>query len=99
MKHPVVAAPDYKGFLGANCNVQKWSVLAGLQYIHGLYAAVGKEEQKDNFCLLHATVNYALSKMISFWLRGENLLAQDYEINLGYPMPHATFIGGVSISL
>ena len=99
MKHPVVAAPDYKGFLGANCNVQKWSVLAGLQYIHGLYAAVGKEEQKDNFCLLHATVNYALSKMISFWMRGENLLAQDYEINLGYPMPHATFMGGVSISL
>jgi hypothetical protein len=29
---------------------------------------------------------------------GENLLAQSYEINLGYPMPRATFMGGVNIN-
>ena len=98
MKNPVVAAPTYKGFLGANFNYQKWSVIAGLQYLNGLYTAVGKDEQKENFCLLNATVNYALCKNIALWLRGENLLAQSYEINLGYPMPRATFMGGVNIS-
>ena len=98
MKNPVVAAPTYKGFLGANFNCQKWSVIAGLQYLNGLYTAVGKDEQKENFCLLNATVNYALCKNIGLWLRGENLLAQSYEINLGYPMPRATFMGGVNIS-
>ena len=98
MKNPVVAAPTYKGFLGANFNYQKWSVIAGLQYLNGLYTAVGKDEQKENFCLLNATVNYALCKNIGLWLRGENLLAQSYEINLGYPMPRATFMGGVNIS-
>ena len=98
MEHPVVAAPTYKGFLGANYNHRKWNVIAGLQYINGLYTAVGDNEQKENFVLLNATVNYSLSKYISFWLRGENLLAQSYEINLGYPMPHATFMGGVNVS-
>ena len=97
MENPVVAAPTYKGFLGANFSCEKWSVVAGLQYISGLYTAVGDSEQKEDFCLLNATVNYALSRNVGLWLRGENLLAQSYEINLGYPMPHATFMGGVNI--
>lgn len=99
MKNPVVAAPTYKGFLGANFHQDKWSVMAGLQYLGGLYTAVGTDEQKENFCLLNATVNYALCKDICLWLRGENLLAQKYEINQGYPMPRATFMGGVNINL
>ena len=99
MKNPVVAAPTYKGFLGANFNCQKWSVIAGLQYLNGLYTSVGKDEQKENVCLLNATVNYALCKNVGLWLRGENLLAQSYEINLGYPMPRATFMGGVNINI
>ena len=99
MKNPVVAAPTYKGFLGANFNYQKWSVIAGLQYLNGLYTAVGKDEQKENFCLLNATVNYALCKNIGLWLRGEILLAQSYEINLGYPMPRATFMGGINVKI
>lgn len=76
----------------------KWSVVAGLQYISGLYTAVGDDEQKENFCLLGCTVKYVLCKNIGLWLRGENLLAQRYEINLGYPMPRATFMGGVNVS-
>ena len=98
MENPVVAAPTYKGFLGANYYYDRWSIVAGLQYISGLYTAVGDNETKENFCLLNATVNYALCKNIALWLRGENLLAQRYEINLGYPMPRATFMGGVNIS-
>lgn len=97
MENPVVAAPTYKGFLGANFHQDKWSVIAGLQYISGLYTAVGDAEQKENFCLLNATVNYQLAKSIALWVRGENLLAQKYEINLGYPMPRATFMGGVNV--
>ncbi len=97
MEHHVIAAPTYKGFLGANYNCDKWSVIAGLQYISGLYTAVGDAEQKENFCLLNASVNYALMKYLTLWVHGENLLAQSYEINLGYPMPRATFMGGVNL--
>ena len=99
MENPVVAAPTYKGFLGANFYYDRWSIVAGLQYISGLYTAVGDNETKENFCLLGCTVNYALCRNVGLWLRGENLLAQRYEINLGYPMPRATFMGGVNITL
>lgn len=98
MKNPVIAAPTYKGFLGADYRYQQWIVNAGLQYINGLYTAVGDAEQKENFCLLNLSVSYGLTKGIRLWARGENLLAQSYEINLGYPMPRATFMGGVNIN-
>ncbi|MBR1449823.1 MAG: TonB-dependent receptor [Prevotella sp.] len=99
MENPVVAAPTYKGFLGANFRQDKWSVIAGLQYLGGLYTAVGDVEQKENVCLLNATVNYALVRNVTFWIREENILTQKYEINLGYPMPIAAFLGGVNINL
>ena len=62
-----------------------------------LYTEVGANETKENFSLLNATVNYAVNKMVTLWARGENLLAQKYEINAGYPMPRATFMGGVNV--
>ncbi|MBR1400117.1 MAG: TonB-dependent receptor [Prevotella sp.] len=98
MKNPVVAAPEYKGLFAVNYYYDRWSVVAGLQYINGLYTAVGDAATKENVCLLGCTVNYSLSKNVAFWLRGENLLAQSYEINLGYPMPRATFMGGVTLN-
>ena len=98
MKNPVVAAPHYKGFLGADYHCNKLTVNAGLQYIGGLYTAVGNDEQKENFCLLNLSVSYALTRNLALWARGENLLAQSYEINLGYPMPRATVMGGVNVN-
>ena len=42
--------------------------------------------------------SYRLCPYASLFVRGENLLAQRYEIMRGYPMPKATFLGGVSVS-
>ena len=98
MKNPVIAAPTYKGFLGIDYNYnKKLLVNLGLQYINGLYTAVGQDETKENFCLLNLAISYNINKTIALWARGENLLAQKYEINLGYPMPRATFMGGIQI--
>lgn len=99
MVHPVVAAPDYKGFLGVNYSRNRWEAHLSLQCINGLYTAVGDNEKKENFVLLNSTVSYLLTKNATLWLRGENLLAQKYEINTGYPMPRATVMGGVQIRL
>ena len=98
MEHKIVAAPEYKGFIGANYHKNRWTAIAGLQFISNLYTEVGDQETKENFCLLNASVSYALTKACSLWVRGENLLAQSYEINLGYPMPRATFMGGVNLN-
>ena len=98
MKNHVLGAPQYKGFLGADFSQQRWNVVAGLQYINGLYTAVGDNEKKENFLLLNATVSYMLVNNLALWVRGENLLAQRYEINAGYPMPRATFMAGANVS-
>ena len=97
MENKIVGAPEYKGFIGANYRNQRWSAVAGVQYLANLYTAVGEVEKKENFCLLNASVGYDLCKQVNLWVRGENLLAQEYEINLGYPMPKATFMAGVNV--
>ncbi|MCR4958664.1 MAG: TonB-dependent receptor [Prevotella sp.] len=98
MKNKVVAAPEGSSYLGVDYHQGKWFATLGLQYIDGLYTAVGADEKKEEFWLLNASVTYALMPNVSLWVRGENLLAQKYEINLGYPMPRATFMGGVTIN-
>lgn len=96
MENPVVAAPRYKGFFGANFQQGKWSVAAGWVQVCGLYKAVGENEEKETFSLVNATINYQLAPTFKLWLKGDNLLAQQYEINAGYPMPKATFMAGFS---
>lgn len=97
MENKIVGAPEYKGFIGANYRNHRWSAVAGVQYLANLYTAVGGDEKKENVCLLNASVGYDLCKQVNLWVRGENLLAQEYEINLGYPMPKATFMAGVNV--
>ena len=98
MKNKIVAAPEATCYLGIDYHHDKWLATLGAQYVNHLYTAVGDNETKKNFCLLDASVTYAATKALSLWVRGENLLAQKYEINLGYPMPRATFMGGVSVN-
>ena len=98
MKYHVLGAPEYKGYLGGNYHKGKWSVGAGLQQIAGLITNT-VSDHKENFTLLNATVSYQWQKNVGLWLKGDNLLAERYEINEGFPMPKATFMGGVLINL
>ena len=97
MKNKVLAAPEYKGYLGVDFRYNRWTSNAGLQYINGLYKQIGDDPQTENFCLLNAAVSFAVTRGFSLWVRGENLLAQEYEIIKGYPMPGVTFMGGVNL--
>lgn len=97
MKSPVVAAPVYKGYVGAVMRYGRWTATAGLQQVCGLYVAVGNQERQEDFTLLNAMVQYTLPCHVSLWVKGDNLLAQRYEINEGYPMPKTTFMAGFSV--
>lgn len=101
MENPVVAAPEHKLYAGANFSKGHWSVSTGLQYIAGLYTQVatnpsGTNIQKD-FVLWNLRASFRATKWLNIWARGENLLAQRYEIIAGYPMPKATVMSGVNI--
>lgn len=97
MVHHVLAAPEYKGYAGVNWHNGKWSVSAGMQQIAGLITNTATDK-KENFTLLNATVSYQALKNLGIWVKGDNLLAQKYEINEGFSMPRATFMGGINLS-
>lgn len=99
MENPVIAAPEHKLYAGANFFQGRWNVSSGLQYINGLYTSVGKNESKENFVLWNLRASYRALKWMEVWARGENLLAQKYEINAGFPMPGATIKLGFNVDL
>lgn len=98
MKNPVIAAPEHKLYVGANLSFGRWNVSSGVQYIAGLYTAVGGDESKEDFVLWNLSASFRISQWLDIWVRGENLLAQRYEINAGYPMPRATVMAGVNLN-
>ena len=97
MDTPIDGAPEGKLYIGANYHNAKWSVSAGLQNVSGLYVATGDNPQKENFTLLNATVSYKVLPWMSVFAKGDNLLAERYQTYAGFPMPKATFMGGVNI--
>ena len=98
MKNPVLAAPENKLFAGVNYSKDRWSFNTGIQYINNLYTAVGDNAKKENFVIWNADVNYKLADFATVFVKGENLLAQKDEINAGFPMPKATFMGGIHLT-
>ena len=99
MENPVIAAPEHKLYAGADFTRGRWSVSTGVQYVGGLYTQVGQAETKEDFLLLNVTASCRVLPWLDVWAKGENLLAQKYEINYGYPMPRAVFMGGVNINI
>ena len=97
MAHPVIAAPEHKLYAGANFSQGRWNVSTGLQYIAGLYTQTDPAVTED-FVLWNVRASFRATRWLDIWARGENLLAQRYEINAGYPMPRATIMAGVNFN-
>ena len=97
MENPVLASPEHKLYGGVNFRKGRWSASTGIQYVKGLYTDLDAAT-KENFVLWDMQGSFKATNYPSFYVRGENLLAQRYEINAGYPMPKATFMGGVNIN-
>lgn len=102
MENPVIAAPEHKLYAEGLFTRGRWSVSSGVQYVAGLYTSVPTNGRGDylteDFVLWNMRATFRAAKFLSIWLRGENLLAQRYEINAGYPMPRATVMGGIKFS-
>lgn len=96
MQRPVTGAPEHKLYAGVQYAEGRWDVSTGVQYIHGLYTSTSPVVQQ-HFVLWNVRARVQVLRWLSLWIRGENLLAQRYEINAGYPMPLATAIGGIEI--
>lgn len=102
MAHPVVTAPKHKLFAEVVFTPQRFRLSTGLQYVNGLYTQVAMngtgEDKTENFLLWNVSGAYHVLPNLDVWVRGENLLAQRYEINAGYPMPRATVFVGLKVN-
>ena len=97
MENPVLASPEHKLYGGVNFRKGRWSASSGIQYVKGTLYRPGCGDQ-ESFVLWDVQGSFKATGNVSFYVRGENLLAQRYEIIAGYPMPKATFMGGVNIN-
>lgn len=94
MDNPIEGNATYKGYLGADMRYGKWTATAGIMQIDGM-----QKVAKETFTLVNATLGYQLCNNVRLWVKGDNLLSRKYEYISGYPMPGATFMGGVNIRL
>ena len=103
MENPVIGAPEHKLYTGASFAKGRWQASTGVQYIGNLYTQVVTNGRGSNiledFVLWNLFASFRITDWLSVWARGENLLAQKYEINAGYPMPGPTVMGGIHIDI
>lgn len=92
-------APKHKLHFGVRYDYKRFTVSTGVQYVAGLHPSTDAADGKQNFVLWNATLNYRPLQWLTVFAQGENLLAQRYETVSGYPMPRATFMGGLKIEL
>ncbi len=103
MKHAILGAPKHKLYIGGNYTKERWSFSTGIQVVSKLYTAIKSkqvpEDKTMSFNLWNARINYKASSILTLFAKGENLLAETYEMNAGYPMPKTTVFGGVRVQL
>lgn len=99
---PLVAAPKNQFFAGITYAPGRFNFHLNTQSISGLYTNVKADAiAKESYTLLNAKAAYRFGtreKGANVFLKGENLTAARYEINQGFPMPKAIFMGGVEVT-
>ena len=92
----------HKAYAGATFSKGRWFAGTGVQYVAGLYTGVKigntGRDMKEDFVMWNLQGQFRAASWIHIWARGENLLAQRYEINDGFPMPKATVMAGMNIN-
>lgn len=98
MENPVLASPQHKLYVGADFSKGRWAASTGVQYVNGLYTDLDAGTV-ENFVLWDLQCSFRILDWLSVYVKGENLLAQEYEILAGYPMPRASVIGGLTVNI
>ena len=98
MKNPVLASPQHKLYVGADFSKGRWAASTGVQYVNGLYTDLDAGTV-ENFVLWDLQCSFRILDWLSVYVKGENLLAQKYEILAGYSMPRASVIGGLTVNI
>ena len=91
-------APVHKAYAGLDWTPGRFSASVGAMAINDLYISTGDNAEKANYVDLKAKIGYRVTDWMQVFVRGMNLLNQDYQTMLGYPEPGITILGGIAIS-
>jgi iron complex outermembrane receptor protein len=100
MKTPLPATPEHNLFISGAYVYKKLQFNLKLQNIYNLYNSDGTGRisiVEKGYNILAARLGYTINRYIDIFVSGDNLLNQEYQINYGYPMPGATFFGGINL--
>ena len=95
----ITAAPRHKLYAGGDYHVNRITVSTGVQWIGHLLNSTAEDAESQNYVLWNLSTSYKASTWMNVFIKGENLLAQKYETYQGFPMPRATIMAGVDITL
>lgn len=98
MEKPIIGAPVHQWYSAVRVHHKKATLKLSGMYIHGLYTQSIPEITK-NYYLLNANISYQALSFLNVWIRCDNLLDVEYEINYNYPMPGITVLAGIDIKL
>lgn len=94
----ITGAPEHKLYAGATYTLNRLTLNTGLMYFAGLLTSESTDDT-SHAALWHLTASLRVGKALHLYVRGENLLAQKYEINKGFTMPRATVAAGMKLNL
>ena len=97
--------PRDKVDLNINFSISKWSLTLNSMYVGNYYGNDNKQNRLDDFAVVSAKLTFTVNDNIKFFVDGENLTNQEYEIFLdrdadNYPitkMPGAAVYFGTQI--
>lgn len=76
----------------------QWTVSATAHYVNDTTDVMsGAPVKLDNYFLLNAKVAYQLADNMEVYVRGENLLNQDYQVIKGFGTPDISAYGGLTV--
>ncbi|MFG6380719.1 MAG: TonB-dependent receptor [Muribaculum sp.] len=93
---PLLEAPRHKLCVNGRFVKKRFDISSGIQYVAGLYTLIDSHDT-ENFLLWNLCGRYEVMRWMKLWVRCDNLLAQKYEINAGYPMPRMTVMAGIKL--
>jgi len=94
---PVIAAPEHMAYFEGNYRVKGFIFNLSLQYINQLTTQVSPPAT-ESYALLSARVSYTFGKILTFYIDGNNLTNENYEINYDYPMPGIAVMAGINVN-
>ena len=92
----IAGAPKHKLYVAGTFTKGNLSLSTGVEYINGLPTSDSADAAIENFVLWNAQAAYRFLPWLKAWGKVDNILAQRYEINAGFPMPTATAMLGIT---